>query len=179
MSVKKGMTRYPEEGLIRPLTAHGAVGAIESARRLRPAVYLAAALSVVAALIHLWAMPEHMREWWGYGALFLGVAAAQGLYGVALLRWPSQRLFLPGIGGNLAIVLLYVVTRTAGIPFFGPHAGEVEEVGLLDMSATVAELGLVMVLVASLGGRSRELVISALLLLGAAIWALRLAGILS
>ena len=41
---------------------------------------------------------------------------------------------------------MYLLTRTAGIPFFGPHAGEVEGVGVADLSATVVELALVGVL---------------------------------
>jgi hypothetical protein len=31
----------------------------------------AAALSLLAAAIHLWVMPEQFEEWWGYGAFFL------------------------------------------------------------------------------------------------------------
>jgi hypothetical protein len=31
----------------------------------------AAALSLMAAAIHLWAVPDHLEEWWGYGAFFL------------------------------------------------------------------------------------------------------------
>jgi hypothetical protein len=84
----------------------------------------AALLSVVAALAHLWAMPEHFREWWGYGAFFLVVALAQGLYGLGLLRWPSRALFVAGLAGNLAVLGLFGVVHTRGIPFFGPHAGE-------------------------------------------------------
>jgi len=141
-------------------------------------LYGAAALSLTAALIHLWAMPEHLAEWWGYGAFFLATALAQGLYGVAVLRWPAQPLFLLGISGNLAIVVLYVVTRTAGVPFFGPHAGEVEAADFLGMTATAAELVLVGALVTMLEGRSRERVVSALLLLGGLLWVLRLTGIL-
>jgi FtsP/CotA-like multicopper oxidase with cupredoxin domain len=108
------------------------------------------ALTLVAASMHTWVMPDHFEEWWGYGVFFLLVAVAQGLYGVALLRRPGPFLFLLGIVGNLAVVVLYVVTRTVGIPFFGPHAGVVEEVGVLGLSATVMELALVIALVASL-----------------------------
>ena len=104
----------------------------------------AAALSVFAALIHVWVMPEHFDEWWGYGAFFLVVAAGQGLYGVVLLRWPRRSLLLLGIVFNLGIVALYLVTRTTGIPFLGPHAGEVEAVGAVDLLATMTELALVM-----------------------------------
>lgn len=100
----------------------------------------AATLSLLVAAIHLWVMPEHLEEWWGYGAFFVVVAAAQGLYGLGLLRRPSRPFLLLGIAGNLAIVILWLVTRTTGIPLLGPHAGEVEEVGALDLFCTLAEV---------------------------------------
>jgi hypothetical protein len=71
---------------------------------------------------------------------------AQGLYGLALLRRSWQLLLLLGIGGNLAIIALYSITRTVGIPFFGPHVGEVEGVGVADLFATTSELALVVAL---------------------------------
>src|SRR5262245_26076297 len=79
---------------------------------------IAAALSLVAAGIHLWVMPEHFAEWWGYGVFFLVAAAAQALFAAALLRAPSLALLRLGIIGNLAIIALWTVTRTVGIPFF-------------------------------------------------------------
>jgi hypothetical protein len=91
-------------------------------------------------------MPEHFEEWWGYGTFFLATAISQGAYGAALLRWSHQLLLLLGIGGNLLIVVLYLVTRTVGVPTFGPHAGEVEGVGAIDLCATVSELAIVLAL---------------------------------
>jgi FtsP/CotA-like multicopper oxidase with cupredoxin domain len=117
----------------------------------RARVFLyAAALSLMAALTHAWAMPEHFEEWWGYGIFFLIAAAAQAGYGLALLRWRGRVLLLLGVVGNLSVVSLWAVTRTVGIPFFGPHAGEVEGVGAVDLVATAAELALVTVLLAAL-----------------------------
>ena len=123
-------------------------------KRASMLLYAAATLSLVAALIHAWVMPEHFREWWGYGAFFLVVALAQWFYALALLRWPRRRTFLIGIIGNLAIIGLYIVTRTSGIPLFGPHAGEVEDIGLVDLSSKLAEFALVISLVAlmAIGG---------------------------
>jgi hypothetical protein len=95
-------------------------------------------------------MPEHFEEWWGYGAFFLVAAAAQALYVPLLLRRPGPTMLLLGIGGNLAITLLYLLTRTVGIPLFGPHAGEVEGVGFADLCATTSELGIVVALGAAL-----------------------------
>jgi hypothetical protein len=102
-----------------------------------------AALSLLAAMIHLWVMPEHFEEWWGYGTFFLVSAFAQGLYAPGLLLWPNRVILLAGVAGNLAIVILWLVTRTSGIPLFGPHAGEVEEVGTLDLVCTLAEVGII------------------------------------
>ena len=83
-------------------------------------LYAAAALSLLAALIHLWVTPEHFEEWWGYGAFFLVTALAQALYAPLVVVWPTRIVLLLGIGGNLAIVVLYLLTRTVGIPLFGP-----------------------------------------------------------
>ena len=102
-----------------------------------------AALSLLAAAIHLWVMPEHLEEWWGYGAFFLVLAVAQGMYGLGLLRWPSRPFLLLGVAGNLAVAMLWLVTRTTGIPLLGPHAGEAEGVGVLDLACTLAEVGIV------------------------------------
>src|SRR5918995_213494 len=123
----------------------------------RTRVFLyAAALSLIAALTHAWAMPEHFEEWWGYGAFFLVATAAQACYGLALLRWRGRLLLLLGVMGNLSIVSLWAVTRTVGIPFFGPHAAEVEGVGAVDVLATAAELALVTVLLAALLASARR-----------------------
>ncbi len=104
----------------------------------------AAALSLLAAAVHLWVVPEHLEEWWGYGAFFVVLAVAQGLYGFGLLRrTPSRPYLLLGVAGNLAVAILWLVTRTTGIPLLGPHAGEVEGVGVLNLACTLAEVGIV------------------------------------
>jgi hypothetical protein len=134
--------------------------------RSKMILYAAVAFSLLVALIHLWVMPEHFEEWWGYGAFFLISAVAQGAYGAALLRWPRRPLLLLGIGGNVSIIVLYLLTRTVGIPFFGPHAGEVEGVGVADIVATTSELALVVALVrVLLRGLPRERVVVILFVL--------------
>src|SRR5215217_4619490 len=112
---------------------------MDSRRRL---LGMAIALTTVAALIHVWAMPEHFEEWWFYGVLFVLVALLQGFYGVALWLWGGRTVFILGMVGNLAIVVFYLVTRTVGVSF-GPHMGEVELVGALDLAATISEVALV------------------------------------
>ena len=102
-------------------------------------LYPVAALSLIAGLIHLWVTHEHFEEWWGYGAFFLVAAVAQVSYVPLLLRWPGRTVFVVGLAGNSAIILLYLLTRVVGIPLFGPEAGEVEGVGVIDVCATVSE----------------------------------------
>jgi uncharacterized protein (DUF305 family) len=119
--------------------------------RLSGAVrYAAAALSLVAAAIHLWVAPEHFEKWWGYGIFFLAAAVFQGAYGPAVLRWPQPWLLYLGIAVNLGVIVLWLATRTVGVPLLGPHAGVVEDVGALDLAATTAELALVFVVAAGL-----------------------------
>ncbi len=161
-------------------------------RRIRTIPYVAAGLSLAAALIHLIAMPEHFEEWWGYGAFFLVTAVFQAAYGAVLLRRLRPWLLYLGIAVNLGVIALWLVTRTASVPFFGPHAGEVEDVGALDVAATSVELALVFVLLAGLwlsqprttllAGASRSearqgertlvpiLVLAVVALLGLALW---------
>ena len=115
-----------------------------------PTLYAAAALSLLAALIHLWVTPEHFEEWWGYGVFFLVAAAAQLLYAPIVVLWPARRVLLSGIAGNLAIVVMYLLTRTVGIPLFGPEAGEVEGFGFVDVCATASEVGIAVALGAAL-----------------------------
>jgi hypothetical protein len=110
-------------------TAAGRIGATGRERTL----YAAATLSLLAGLLHLWVTPEHFEEWWGYGAFFLVAGAAQILYVPIVVLWPTRIVLLAAIAGNLAIVGLYLLTRTVGIPFFGPEAGEVEGFGFVDV----------------------------------------------
>jgi hypothetical protein len=133
-----------------------------------------ATLSLLAALIHLWVMPEHFEEWWGYGMFFLVATIAQVVYIPLLVRWPNQTVLLLGIAGNSAIVLLYLFTRVVGVPLFGPEAGEVEGVGIIDVCATASEAAIVVALgvlllwrLAGEGTTLIGLVLSAILVVGA------------
>jgi hypothetical protein len=106
-----------------------------------------AALSFVAEAIHLWMAPEHYLEWLGYGVFFLAAAVFHGVLGAALLFRARRWVFFVGALGNLAIVLLWVYTRTVAVPL-GPMAGEAEAVGVLDLACTSAEVALVILLAA-------------------------------
>ena len=81
---------------------------------------------------------------------------AQILYVPIVVLWPTRIVLLGGIAGNLAIVVLYLLTRTVGIPLFGPEAGEVEGFGFVDVCATASEVGIAVALGAALLRNARE-----------------------
>ena len=111
-------------------------------------VGVAAVLSLLAGYIHLLVMPEHFKEWWGYGTFFLVVAIGQMIYAGAILFRPRRAFLVIGIVGNLALMLFWLWTRIIGIPLVGPGAGERETVATIDLASKAVELALVIVLVA-------------------------------
>jgi hypothetical protein len=137
----------------------------------------AAALSLVAGWIHLVVVERHFQEWWGYGAFFLAAAAGQLLFTVLLLRRTWSWLPLAGIAGNVAIIGMYVLSRTNGPPL-GPHSGRPEDAGPLDLVATAAEFGVIVALVALLPRAVARPTVALLMLAGVALWTARLTGIL-
>lgn len=110
-------------------------------------VGIAAVLSLLAGYIHLLVMPEHFKEWWGYGIFFLVIAVAQTVYAGAILFRPQRALLAIGIVGNLVLILFWLWTRTVGIPPVGPGAGEREAIASIDLASKAVELALVITLV--------------------------------
>jgi hypothetical protein len=156
-----------------PAPSPRAVAARAAPRLAGPAV--AAALSLLAAWVHLAYTASHLRQWWAYGAFFLATGIGQALFAPLVLRRPSPVVAVVGIAGNLAIVAMYVVSRTAGPPL-GPHAHVPEPAGPIDLATTGAEIALVGVLLTLLGVRTRRWAVNLLLAGGALLWALRLTG---
>ena len=147
-------------------------GQLGSTVRSELVACVAAGLSLVAALIHLWILPEHFVHWWVYGAFFVTSAFAQGLSSILVTRWPSNCfVLLASIAGNLLVIVTYVVARTWGV-LFGPGFGQVGNSEVLGMVATAAEVGTLVAMVALLGGAYRRVTLNAILLAGALLWGL-------
>ena len=87
-----------------------------------------ALLSTGAAVIHFAVIAQHFDEWWLAGTFFLGVALFQLAWAVAVVLWPSGRVYLAGAVVNGLVVLTRIVSRTTRIPV-GPEAGEPEAIG--------------------------------------------------
>jgi hypothetical protein len=97
-----------------------------------------AVLSVLALVVHAIDAPDHLSEWWGYGTFFVIVACFQFFYGVALFLRPwrfdeegtlrpdadrhGRPYFILGTVLTASVIVVYVITRTTGMPFFGSAA---------------------------------------------------------
>ena len=102
---------------------------------------LLTALYWTAAAIHVVASASHFSEWWLFGIFFAVLAAWQASWGVLLYREPSERALITGAGVNTGVALLWLVTRTVGLPL-GPEVWSPERIGVLDVAATVDELSI-------------------------------------
>jgi hypothetical protein len=158
--------------------------------------------SVLAGAIHLAVAPEHFEEWWLYGVFFVVTGLFQLAYATPVLRRATPLVALTGIVVNLGIVLIWVASRTTGLPITPPEDGAahegghvagpiplegahpvvaghgVEAVGAADLVATGAELLVVCLLVTLLPPAVRRVTVNLLLVAGLGVWALRLSGVL-
>lgn len=144
-----------------------------SRSRWSAAVLAAAALSLFSAWVHFAFTTSHWEFWWAYGAFFIGTGLFQGLLAAALLRWPGSWTGIVGIAGNVAIVAMYLKTRTDRIPL-GPHAGILEKVTPIDFACTAAEVVTIALLLGIIGPEKRRWILNVLLAAGIAVWVLRL-----
>jgi hypothetical protein len=114
----------------------------QSPRRYRPetVVAVAAVASALAGLIHASVCPAHFREGLLLGAFFLVAASGQMAWSALVLRSAQPHLFRWAAVGNGVIVVLWVWTRAAGLPF-GLDARE--PLGWLDAAATILEAAVV------------------------------------
>jgi FtsP/CotA-like multicopper oxidase with cupredoxin domain len=99
----------------------------------------AAVFTLGAGAIHLTVMPQHFQEYPPFGILFLLSGLAQVGLAAALLFSPQRLIAIVGAAGNLAIVALWAVSRTVGLPI-GDDPWHPETVGVADAAATILEM---------------------------------------
>jgi len=83
----------------------------------------------------------HFRESALFGIFFAASAMLQLLWAGALMVHRTRALLLVGALGNLAVVAMWALTRTAGLPF--GLLPEPEAVGPWDLASVVWELAVV------------------------------------
>lgn len=106
-----------------------------------PVVALAVA-SGGAGVIHASVCPAHFREAIAFGVFFLVASALQATWAVLMLRRPGSALLTLGLVGNAAVVALWAVSRTVGVPV-GPDAWRPEAITAADSLATMLELAII------------------------------------
>ena len=121
---------------------------ISERRNLSDSLPIAVAiLSAAAGGIHGTLAPEHAKEHWSFGAFFLAAAAFQVAWSFFILAAPSRRAWLIGATGNAAIAVVWILSRTSGLPM-GPSPWQREAAGFVDVLATLYELAIVVVAIA-------------------------------
>ena len=96
-------------------------------------------LSGVAAAIHFLVVPEHLEEYLAFGVFFIVIGVAQGLWALLIGLAPTRGLIVSGIIGNAAIVMIWALSRTVGLPV-GPEPWTPESAGLWDVLSTACEI---------------------------------------
>jgi hypothetical protein len=131
-------------------------------------LYAAAAGHVVAALVHL-------SHGWGITAFFLVTAAVQvGVAGRVGRGTAGAGLVAAVLLGTVGLVLLYVASRTMNLPFGGVHTvhnDRPQDPDLLGTAVVLAELITLATAPALLPDRLRRASTTAMLLVGAGMWA--------
>ncbi len=97
------------------------------------------ALTLGAAGIHFAMAPDHFGEWWLFGVFFVTSAWLQIGLGALVVMRPSKQLFRFGFVIQSAILVLWVVTRTSGLPI-GPGHWTAEPVAAVDSICSGFEL---------------------------------------
>jgi FtsP/CotA-like multicopper oxidase with cupredoxin domain len=115
------------------------------ARRFVVRSYSAALLILGAAAIHFAVAPEHFQEYLPFGLFFIGLGLAQLALAVAVLMAPSRRLYVIASGGTVAVIAIWLMSRTVGLPL-GPDPWTPEPVGFIDLLASIIEATAVLVL---------------------------------
>jgi len=101
-----------------------------------------AALSMAAAAIHFAVMGEHFAEYVAFGVFFSVVAWSQAVWAVGVIVVPSRRLLTVGLLGNALVILVWLSSRTTGLPI-GPEAGAPEAAAFVDVLSTILEAAIV------------------------------------
>ncbi len=85
---------------------------------------------------------EHFAEYVAFGVFFSVVAWLQAIWAVGVTVLPSKRLLLVGLVGNALVILVWLTSRTTGLPI-GPESGAPEPAAFVDVLSTILEVAIV------------------------------------
>jgi hypothetical protein len=99
---------------------------------------LLATLAIAAGVVHLAMAPIHADSSTAEAMGFTAAGWLQILLGVGLLFRPSSPVLIATMLLNAGVIVAYIISRTAGLPF-GAHSGEAESVEAIDLMVTIFE----------------------------------------
>jgi hypothetical protein len=121
-----------------------------------------AGLSAGAIIAHAIDAPDHLTEWWGFTTFFIVAASFQLFLGLVLLLQPwkydqtgdirqnpeyyGRTFYLLGIILSASIVMVYVISRTSGLPLIAPEAIR-KSVSLLSLVPAIENIPLLYCLI--------------------------------
>src|SRR3954453_23726238 len=82
--------------------------------------WVAAGAATIAAAVHLYITPEHLREWWLYGGFFVAVTVAQPPPAGPRLRGPRVGVAPLATWRTVGLIAISVITRPVGLPIPPP-----------------------------------------------------------
>jgi hypothetical protein len=110
---------------------------------------VAALLVFASSFIHSAEISAHWEQYWLYGVFFGVVTLLQALWSVMIYGDSlNRRYLLAGAVGNAALIVIWAITRTVGVPI-GPQNGP-EAVGAIDVLSKLDELAAVVLIAAVL-----------------------------
>ena len=122
--------------LTRQPTAPGVDGREEPVALEQILRVIAAAASLGAAAVHTSALSQHSFDVLHAGT-FMAMAIFQAFWAYLVLRSTEGRVLLAGAVGHGTIAVLWLITRTTGLPDWLPGAPGAEPAGLKDVAATL------------------------------------------
>lgn len=148
------------------------------ARRVEDRIMIACGLALGSGLIHVIAAVQHLAGYAPYTVFFEVLALAQFWWAIAIYRSARPRLMINGAVVSLGVVLIWLASRTVGLPI-GPQPWRPEPVGVLDVVASADELVLALVVMFQLMPSSDRpvVVVCRRIVTGAGIWLILLSSL--
>jgi hypothetical protein len=113
-------------------------------------LFIAAAVATaIAGIVHLYMPLSHPRMLGNIpiATFFLGSGIAQLFWVIPMIRRWGRIWYYIGIAGNIAFIILYVVTRLPGNPVTG-RGGDVDAIDMICELAQVAYIAITAVILA-------------------------------
>jgi hypothetical protein len=131
------------------MTKNNTINSTTSSSNLKYYFIAAAVATAIAGIVHLYMPLDHPRMFQNIPnvTFFLGSGIAQLFWIIPMIRRWGKVWYYIGIAGNVAFILLYLITRIPGNPVNG-RGGDVDVVDLTCEIAQVAFIAITSIIIA-------------------------------